>query len=121
MTNKVDFIGIPLDNISMSETLEIIDHAVFSKKQIHHCVINAGKFVKMQTDKDLMESVINSDIINADGMSIIWASRFLGCKIKERVAGIDLMENLVKLAYAKNYSCFFLGAEQKVVEKLVNN
>ena len=46
----------------------------------------------MQSDKVLTESVINSDIINADGMSIVWASRFLGYKIKERVAGIDLME-----------------------------
>ena len=118
MKNRVDFIGIPLDNISMSETLYKIDQAIISKKQIHHCVINAGKVVKMQSDKFLVESIVNSDIINADGMSVVWAARFLGYKIKERVAGIDLMENLVKLAYEKSYSCFFLGAEQEVLEKL---
>ena len=121
MKSRVDFIGIPLDNISMSETLERIDHSIFSKKQIHHCVINAGKVVKIQSDKLLKESVVNSDIINADGMSIVWAARFLGHEIQERVAGIDLMENLVSLAYEKNYSCFFLGAQQEVVEKLVND
>ena len=95
MKSRVDFIGIPLDNISMSETLDRIENAIFSNKQIHHCVINAGKVVKMQSDKKLQESVINSDIINADGMSIIWAARLLGHKIKERVAGIDLMEILL--------------------------
>ncbi len=121
MKNRVDFIGIPLDNISMSETLEKIDYAISSKKQIHHCVINAGKVVKMKNDKLLKESVVSSDIINADGMSVVWAARFLGYKLKERVAGIDLMENLVKLAHEKNYSCFFLGAQQEVVEKLVND
>ena len=121
MGNRVDFIGIPLDNLSMSETIDKIDNAIACNKQIHHCVINAGKVVQMQSNKVLMQSVVNSDIINADGMSIVWASRFLGCKIKERVAGIDLMENLVKLAYEKDYSCFFLGAKQEVVEKLVND
>ena len=121
MKSRVDFIGIPLDNISMSETLYRIDQAIISKKQIHHCVINAGKVVKMQSDKVLMESVVNSDIINADGMSVVWAARFLGYKIKERVAGIDLMENLVRLAHEKSYSCFFLGAKQEVLEKLVRD
>jgi len=121
MKSRVDFIGIPLDNISMSETLYRIDQAIISKKQIHHCVINASKVVKMQSDKVLMESVINSDIINADGMSVVWAARFLGYKTKERVAGIDLMENLVRLAHEKSYSCFFLGAKQEVLEKLVRD
>ena len=76
--------------------------------------------VKIQNDKILKESVKNSDIINADGMSIVWAVRFLGYKIQERVAGIDLMENLIHLAHKKNYSCFFLGAKKEVVENVVS-
>ena len=114
MDNKVNFLGIPLDNLSMSETLERIENSIFSNNQIHHCVINAGKIVKMQSDKKLQESVISSDIINADGMSIVWAARFLGYKIKERVAGIDLMENLVKLAHKKNTNVFFLVPKKKL-------
>ena len=121
MENRIDFIGIPLDNLSMSETLYKIENAIVNNKQIHHCVINAGKVVKMQSDKKLQESVINSDIINADGMSIVWAARFLGHEIKERVAGIDLMENLVGLAHKKNYKCYFLGAREKVVKKIVDH
>ena len=119
MKNRFDFVGVPLDNLSMSETIEKINKAIISNKQIHHCVINAGKIVKMQNDKKLLESVISSDIINADGMSIVWAARFLGYEIKERVAGIDLMDNLVGLAHKKNYKCFFLGAKEEVVKKIV--
>ena len=121
MRNRVNFIGIPLDNLSMSETLDRIDNAIVNNKQIHHCVINAGKVVKMQNDEKLQESVVSSDIINADGMSIVWAARFLGHEIKERVAGIDLMDNLVELAHKKNYNCFFLGASEKVVNKIVDH
>lgn len=121
MIKKINFLDVPLDVLTMEETINKIDKAVFLNKQIHHCVINAGKVVKMQNDKILKESILNSDIINADGMSIVWAARFLGHKIKHRVAGIDLMENLILLAHEKSYSCFFLGAKQKVVEKIVND
>ena len=119
MESRVDFIGIPLNNLCMSETLDKIENAIVSNKQILHCVINAGKVVKIQNDRKLKQSVISSDIINADGMSILWAAKFLGYKIKERVAGIDLMENLVELAHKKKYTCFFLGAKQQVVKKVV--
>ena len=121
MRNRVNFIGIPLDNLTMSETLDRIENSIFSNKQIHHCVINAGKVVKMQSDKKLQKSVISSDIINADGMSIVWAARLLGHEIKERVAGIDLMDNLVELAHEKKYKCFFLGAKEQVVKKIVDH
>lgn len=121
MKNRVNFIGIPLDNLSMSETLDRIENSIVNNNQIHHCVINAGKVVKMQNDKKLQESVVSSDIINADGMSVVWAARFLGHEIKERVAGIDLMDNLVELAHKKKYNCFFLGAREKVVKKIVDH
>ena len=121
MIKKINFLDIPLDILTMDETVNKIDNAIFSNKQVHHCVINAGKVVKIQNDEILKESVINSDIINADGMSIVWSVRFLGCKIQERVAGIDLMENLIRLAHEKNYSCFFLGSKQEVVKNVVSN
>ena len=121
MKNRVDFLGIPLDNLSMFETLDIIENSIFSNKQIHHCVINAGKIVKMQSDKKLKESIVSSDIINADGIGVVWAARFFGHEIKERVTGIDLMENLVRLAHENNYKCFFLGAKEQVVKKIVDH
>ena len=120
MIKKINFLDIPLDILTMDETVNKIDKAIISNKQVHHCVINAGKVVKIQNDEILKESVINSDIINADGMSIVWSVRFLGYKIQERVAGIDLMENLIRLAHKKTYSCFFLGAKEEVVKNVVS-
>jgi N-acetylglucosaminyldiphosphoundecaprenol N-acetyl-beta-D-mannosaminyltransferase len=121
MIKKINFLDIPLDILTMDETVNKIDKAIISNKQVHHCVINAGKVVKIQNDEILKESVINSDIINADGMSIVWSVRFLGYKIQERVAGIDLMENLIRLAHEKSYSCFFLGAKDEVVKNVVSH
>jgi N-acetylglucosaminyldiphosphoundecaprenol N-acetyl-beta-D-mannosaminyltransferase len=116
---KIDFLGIPIDALSMKETIELIDKAIQKKQHISHVVVNAAKVVSMQKDKQLFQSVVSCDVINADGQSIVWASRLLGRKLPERITGADLMQVLIKLAAEKNYKCFFLGASEEVVKKVV--
>lgn len=117
---RINFLGIPIDALSMSETVHLIDTSIQQNKKINHVVVNAGKVVAMQKDAQLFKSVVTCDLINADGQSIIWASRFLGNRLPERVAGIDLMQHLVDLAFERGYKCFFLGAKEEVVKKVVD-
>ena len=119
MINKINFLNIPIDAITMQETLQRVENAIADKNQIHHTVVNAGKAVLMQTDKELEKSVLEADVINADGQAIVWAAKLLGKKLPERVSGIDLMEELVKRSSEKGYKCFFLGATQEVINRLV--
>lgn len=119
-THRFNFLDIPLDALTMKETIDIIDDAIQSNLQLSHVVLNAGKVVSMQSDYQLKQSVINCDIINADGQSIVWASRFLGFKIPERVAGADLMQALVFQSFVKKYKCFFLGGKEEIVKKVVS-
>ena len=117
---KINFLNIPIDAITMQETLNRAEDTIKNNNQIHHTVVNAGKIVMMQTDKVLAKSVIQADIINADGQAVVWASRFLGNSIPERVAGIDLMTNLVKLSHKMEFKCYFLGAKEGIVKKVIN-
>jgi N-acetylglucosaminyldiphosphoundecaprenol N-acetyl-beta-D-mannosaminyltransferase len=119
MKNRVTILNCPIDTFTMDETISIIDKAIRERKQLHHVVVNAAKLVYMQKDKELYDSVVNCDIINPDGQAVVWASRFLGKPLPERVAGIDLMQNLVKLAFEKKYKIFFLGAKEEIVKKVV--
>ena len=121
MSSVIHLFNIPIDAITMQETLEKFKLSVLEKKQIHHTVVNAGKIVLMQTDKQLMNSVLEADIINADGQAVVWAANLLGYNLPERVAGIDLMERLVELSFKKGYKCFFFGATQEVVSKVVDH
>jgi N-acetylglucosaminyldiphosphoundecaprenol N-acetyl-beta-D-mannosaminyltransferase len=90
--SRINFLNIPIDAITMKQTLSKIEEAIVNGKQIHHSVVNAIKITKMQSDIKLRESVLSADLINADGQSIVWAAKLLGKKIPERVTGIDLME-----------------------------
>ena len=117
---KINILNTYIHNLTMPETLAIVNLTISKGKQLHHVVVNAGKIVEMQSDLQLRQSVNESDLINADGQAVVWASKILGNPLKERVAGIDLMVNLVKLAYEKNYKIFFFGAREEVVKSVVD-
>lgn len=118
--SKINIFNINIDNLSLSETLEKISHAIKNKKQLHHVVVNAGKVVAMQKDEQLRKSVNACDIINVDGQAVVWASWLLEKPLKERVTGIDLMENLVDLSARENYKIYLLGAKEQVIQKVVS-
>lgn len=118
--NKIHILNTCIDNLSMNETLVQVEKSIKKSEQLHHVVVNAGKIVSMQKDADLRRSVNESDIINADGQAVVWASRFLGKPLKERVAGIDLMANLVEMAHQNDYKIFLFGAREEVVKSVVD-
>ena len=118
--NRINILNTTIDNLSMQETLQIVDHTIMKGEQLHHVVVNAGKIVDMQKDHRLRQSVNECDLINADGQAVVWASRFLGKPLRERVAGIDLMIKIIELAHQKNYKIFFFGAKEGVVKSVVD-
>jgi len=119
MKNRIELLGCPINTLTMKETVEMINDSIVNNSRIHHVVVNAAKLVNMRKDAELKDSVINCDIINPDGQSVVWASHILGSPLPERVTGIDLMENLIRLSSEKGYKVFFLGAKEEVVRSVV--
>ncbi len=117
---RINLFSIPVDVLTMKETLDLVEDAIRDKKLIHHTVINAGKVSLMQKDPQLHKSVVEADVINADGMPIVWASRLAGKPLPERVNGTNLMESLVELSHRKGYKIFFFGAKEAVVKAVVD-
>jgi len=105
----------------MGETLDEISRRLDDGKFTQHVVVNVAKLVRLQNESVLRDSVVVCDIINVDGMEIVWGAGFLGVDIPERVAGIDLFSNLLHLAFERGDSVFLLGARPEVIEKTVKN
>ncbi|GAB4230614.1 MAG: exopolysaccharide biosynthesis glycosyltransferase VpsK [Ekhidna sp.] len=104
----------------MAETLSTIIWSINERNALNQIVVNAGKLVDMQSNRALYESVRDADMVNADGMAVVWASKFLGDPLPERVAGIDLMIRLVELSAKEGFKIFFFGAKEQVVSKVVD-
>ncbi|WP_304362941.1 WecB/TagA/CpsF family glycosyltransferase [Pseudomonas sp. AU12215] len=99
----------------MEETVATIRDAVASGRFTQHVVVNVAKLVNMRLDTQLNDSVRSCDIINIDGMGIVFGARFLGHIISERVAGIDLFHELLAMSAQEGLSIFLLGAQSEVV------
>lgn len=117
---SVELFNCPVHSLSMQETLDHISSCIDAGEQVHHVVVNAAKLVYMQKDRQLYESVVHCDIINADGQAVVWASKILGKPLPERVAGIDLMTALVAMSAQKKYKIFLLGAKEEIVSKVAD-
>lgn len=110
--------GIPIMSTSMEEALDLVDESIQNRKNLHIGVVNAAKIVRMQTDAALRDSVFASDVIFADGMAVVWASRILGEPLVGRIAGIDLMFGILARGDKNHYRIYCLGATDEVVRKV---
>jgi len=71
-------------------------------------------------DEEINEMLLddNSTLI-PDGIAIVKASKKLGFDVKERITGIDLSEELLKICDKNKYNLALLGASREVIDKLV--
>ncbi len=117
MAEKIEFLGAPMHALTMSETLSLIEQRMSAGKFTQHSVVNVAKLVHMQSDTELYQSVASCDIINIDGMGVVWGARLLGHRVPGRVAGIDLFLALIELAARNAHPVYLLGASPEVVDE----
>jgi N-acetylglucosaminyldiphosphoundecaprenol N-acetyl-beta-D-mannosaminyltransferase len=115
MTQRITLMGCQIDNLSMEETLCTIEGLIQSGQPHQHVVVNVDKLVKASRDPELRRIINECALVNVDGMPVVWASRLLGRPLKERVAGVDLFEALMRRAGDKGWRVFLLGAREDVV------
>lgn len=107
-----------VDCLTTDETVDLIDSRIENGQFTQHSVVNVAKLVHMQSDSALADAINVCDIVNADGMGVVWGARALGFNVPERVTGIDLFERLLGLASVRGHSVFLLGAREDVVARV---
>jgi N-acetylglucosaminyldiphosphoundecaprenol N-acetyl-beta-D-mannosaminyltransferase len=121
---STSILGIPVDSLSTQEALNHIFTLVenFQTDQIPRYVAtinvnfiaNAHSWIGSKPEVyELFRCLQQADLNTADGMPLLWYSRLLGSKIKERVSGADLVPLIAQAATKKNKSLFLLGGKKE--------
>jgi N-acetylglucosaminyldiphosphoundecaprenol N-acetyl-beta-D-mannosaminyltransferase len=113
-------LGVAVHAVTLPQVIGLCEAAVRERRPLMIGVVNAAKLVKMRGDALLRKSVVESDLVLADGMGVVWASRLLGAPLPERVPGIDLFEELLRSADRNRFSVYLLGATHEVVEAVAS-
>ncbi|MBN1511121.1 MAG: WecB/TagA/CpsF family glycosyltransferase [Phycisphaerae bacterium] len=114
-----ELFGVPIHALTMGQVLAAVDQAIRRREQLRIGVVNVAKLVNMGRDPELAESVLTSDLVVADGMGVVWASRILRASLPERVPGIDLMMRMLEQGAGRGYRVYCLGATPEVVSTVV--
>jgi N-acetylglucosaminyldiphosphoundecaprenol N-acetyl-beta-D-mannosaminyltransferase len=117
---RADLLGCPIDVLTMAETVDRAGSAMRRRVRMHHTALNVAKFVRMRQNPTLANDVMSSDMVGIDGMGIVLAARCLGIPVRERVAGIDLLDNVLALCARDGFRPFFLGATPDVLRTAVS-
>jgi N-acetylglucosaminyldiphosphoundecaprenol N-acetyl-beta-D-mannosaminyltransferase len=116
---RADVLGCRIDRLDLAETVARCEAIVDSGGPGQQVSINVAKLVELRRDERMRAYVAQCALVSADGQPVVWASRLLGDPLPERVAGIDLMHELLALAERRGYRVFFLGARSEVLEQAI--
>jgi N-acetylglucosaminyldiphosphoundecaprenol N-acetyl-beta-D-mannosaminyltransferase len=109
--------GVPLARWTLTDTVAAIGGLIEAGRPTYFITANTHYLMLTEENPDLDAINARAAFIVADGAPLIWASRWQGSPLPERVAGSDLIFVLSAEAARKGYRLFFLGGAEGVAEE----
>jgi len=121
MADKVNILGVSIDNLESGQILDTVEEFIRGEKA--HQIITANSLMvnSVERDPELKRAFDNADLVLADSIGIVWASKFLGYGKLSGTPGIDLMLRFCALAASRSYSIYLVGSREFVVRKAGEN
>ncbi|NLS44969.1 MAG: WecB/TagA/CpsF family glycosyltransferase [Firmicutes bacterium] len=116
---RVNILGLPVDKVNMVGAVAHIRDFISTYRTFQVITLNSEMAMTAQDDSTLHHIISKADLVVPDGAGIVLASRILGNPLPERVAGFDLMQELLADAACHKWPVFFLGAKPGVADKAV--
>ncbi|MDI7276954.1 MAG: WecB/TagA/CpsF family glycosyltransferase, partial [Anaerolineae bacterium] len=114
----MDILGLRVHGVDMAGAVSRVREMLLADDRAHQVVtLNSEMAMIARHDRDLAAIINGADLVVPDGAGVVWASRVLGRPLPARVAGFDLMQELVACAAAEDWPVFLLGAAPGVAEE----
>lgn len=114
--------GIRIANLTLAETLDRIETCLQTDGFARLVGVNAAILVEAEHQPDFHRAITTADLVTADGMSVVWASRLLPAgRLAERIATPDIVDELLPRAVRHGWRIFLLGAAPGVADTAAVN
>ncbi len=114
-------LGCEFSEVDKASTTTWVRNQLMNDKASGYIMtVNVAILMMMRTDKVLADFIKNASLTVVDGQPIVWLSRLLGKPLTERVPGVDLMEDMVRVASETGKSVYLLGAKETTVNKVAD-
>jgi N-acetylglucosaminyldiphosphoundecaprenol N-acetyl-beta-D-mannosaminyltransferase len=109
-------LGIPIHDVPLSEAVEQAAAWVREGGAHQIATVNPEFVMAARQDPTFRTVLERADLCLPDGVGITLAARYLGRPLRERVAGVDLVEALAARAAVEGWPIFLLGAAPGVAD-----
>ena len=114
MHRQIAMLGTYLDVLTLREAVNRVHEFVVSGLPHQIVTVNVD-FLRLAQENMEFRAIINrSALAIADGMPLVWASRWFGEPLPERVTGVELVYECCAMAAKEGYTVFLLGGEEGV-------
>lgn len=122
LKDKTKILTLNINNITMHEMINQLTDSLKKKDQKKLIYTpNAEITVKAYDNPNFSRLLNRADYLIPDGAGLLLAAKVLGQPLKQRVAGYDLMVNLLKEIANKDISVYFLGGKPDIIKLAVEN
>jgi len=120
MSSSRRILGLSVNCVTMEEAIRCCVAMIRERRRSRIIsTVNAALLVKSRGDQGLRRALQSSELVLADGMPVLWIARALGARSADRVTGIDLMSELLRVAGREGLRLYFLGASSDVLRALI--
>ena len=117
MAERVNILGVAVDAVTMPEAVAAVEYYMDARAGVTVATANAEMIMRATKDAALRDVLAAAALVVPDGAGTVWAARHLGHAMPERVAGYDLVQELLRRAPAAHRRVYFFGAAPGVAEK----
>ena len=119
--DKVNILGVNVDTVTISQAADKIME-FFNEDRIHTVFTpNSEIIMAAYRDPEFCEMLNNSDLLTADGIGVVYASRILKKPINERAAGYDIARKVLEKLNYTNHKLFLFGGKPGVADEAAAN
>jgi len=117
MGTRLSILGVSVDDVTEHEAVARIDGFIQSGTSHQVVTLNPEFIMSAQAHPHIRHILNHASLSTPDGVGVLWAARFLGKPLRERVTGVALVELLAQTAARRGWRIFFLGAAQGIAER----
>ena len=112
----IELMGMSIDSLTEEEAISTVLAGLAAGRGGWVITPNLDHLRHFHRAPELRSMFSQADLVLADGMPLVWASRVQNTPLPERVAGSDLIGSLTKAASRRGRSVFFLGGNPGAAE-----
>jgi len=117
----VRLFGVRIARLDMEQCAAHLARAVESGRPHQVVTVNPIMLMAGLDDPSYMRILKEAEFVVPDGAGAVWAARFIGDPVPERVPGIDLMHRLLAIGQQRGWRAYLLGADPETIRTAWEN